>query len=517
MRNMGKWFGQLFYVFHWFFLVFPLGMAVFLAGVYLDGGWADLLEGHDLQYYYLPELNHKVIVTVILIFLVLAVNRMIKVLSKWNSQILSGLCIAVVAAAIRLPLVYLFREDLRPFSDFSRVWNMAHGQMEGNIEYYSLFPAYLNFTAFLKGLVSVVPDAYRYLIYLNVLLASVTASAVYFIAKAVTEREQTGLAAGFLYVCMPSNIIYCTVGTPEFLTIAFDALGVLCLVNVIKKRGNWKYRILLMLSGGILTGIGSAYKSFGVIILIAFAAVFITTTVIEGEKRRYLLAAAGICLVFAGYGLAEGVIIRNTEQALAVSIQKETPYPHYFLIGLNTQGEGQISVGNLSRAYVNEYFANGFDADAARRQAFEILKADWQENPGYILPNFAKKMIWAWQDDLMPLYYFRTSAGLQPDTWPQLLVYRMVCSYLGTAGQFYYMSLLLLAAAGCFLYGRKREIYFRMDFCMLIIFGYFCLMLLSEAQSRYKCLILPYLCVLAAAGAAMVSGWIKTHFLVQEI
>lgn len=488
-----------------------------MATVYLDGGWAELLEGHDLQYYYLPELKHKVIAIVMLIFLALAVICMIKALSKWNSRILSGFCIAVAAAAVRLPLVYLFREDLIPFSDFSRVWDMAHGQMEGNVEYYSLFPAYLNFTAFLKGLVSVLPDSYRYLIYLNVLLASVTASAVYFIAKAVTEREQIALAAGFLYVCMPSNIIYSTVGTPEFLTIAFDALGVLCLVNVIKKRENWKCRIFLMLSGGILTGIGSAYKSFGVIILIAFAAVFIGTTVMEGEKRRYLLAAAGICLAFAGYGLAERVIIRNTEQALAVSIQKETAYPHYFLIGLNTQGEGQIHIGNISFAYANEYFANGFNADAARKKTFEILKADWQEHTEFILPNFAKKMIWAWQDDQMPLYYFRTSVGLQPDTWPQLLVYRMVCSYLGTVGQFYYMSLLLLAAAGCFLYGRKKEIHFQMDFCMLIIFGYFCLMLLSEAQSRYKCLILPYLCVLAAAGAAMVSGWIKTRFPVQEI
>lgn len=266
------------------------------------------------------------------------------------------------------------------------------------------------------------------------------------------------------------------------------------------------------IGGGILIGIGSSYKSFGIIILIAYVIVSATGTLLTGEKRKYLLAAAGICLAFAGYGLAERAIIHHTEQVLPVSIQKSTSYPHFLLIGLNTQGEGQIHIGNISRSYVNEYFLNGFDADAARKKVIELLKSDWQENKTLILPNLAKKMIWAWQDDQLPLFYFRTSVGLQPDTWLELLVYRGICSCLGTVGQFYYMGLLLLSAAGCFLYGRKREIHFQMDFCMLIIFGYFCLMLLSEAQSRYKCLILPYLCILAAAGVAAVSDQIKAKY-----
>ena len=60
------------------------------------------------------------------------------------------LCLGVfaVAAVVRFLPIYLFREDIAPFSDFWRSWRMAHGDTEGHLDYYTLFPAYLNFSLF---------------------------------------------------------------------------------------------------------------------------------------------------------------------------------------------------------------------------------------------------------------------------------------------------------------------------------------------------------------------------------
>ena len=45
--------------------------------------------------------------------------------------------------------------------------------------------------------------------------------------------------------------------------------------------------------------------------------------------------------------------------------------------------------------------------------------------------------------------------------------------------------------------------------CNLIIMGYFCITVLSESQSRYKCLAMPWLCLLAAWGAMTVFSLIR--------
>ena len=46
----------------------------------------------------------------------------------------------------------------------------------------------------------------------------------------------------------------------------------------------------------------------------------------------------------------------------------------------------------------------------------------------------------------------------------------------------------------------RKNIEFNKEFLLLIIFGFFCLILLSEAQSRYKCLIMPFICVISSMG-----------------
>lgn len=503
-----------FVIFDKVFLVLPLGMAALFAVVYLDGGWEDILPGHGPGFYFLPELRHKLAAALILVFLCLLCAGAARAISRLGKRIqdpkaaylLSGACIFAAGLAVRMPLLFLFREDIQPFSDFQCAWCMAHGEMEGYIEYYSLFPSYLNFAVFLKMLVRVFGDRYMCVIYLNAVLASVTASLVYFITREVTGTDRAALPAGLLYALLPSNIVYCASGTPEFLAIAWNTLGMLLLLRAMKAER--RRRAVLILLGGAAIGLGSSYKSFGIIIIIAFVMVYAAKNILGEQghamKRKRCLAVL-LCavLVFSGYKLANGAVVRNTEHVLQISIDRGAPYPHYFLIGLNTQGEGQIHLGNLSREYYRYYLNNGMDARAAKEHAIEVLEGDWRGHgrAGIIL-HFMKKMIWAWQDDNIPLFYFKDFIGLTPDTPPERLVYRFMGSYMGAAGQFYYLGLLLLALFGCAFPGGKKAAWLEKELFRLVIFGYFCLMALSESQSRYKCLIMPYVCILASMGIA---------------
>ena len=114
---------------------------------------------------------------------------------------------------------------------------------------------------------------------------------------------------------------------------------------------------------------------------------------------------------------------------------------------------------------------------------------------------FIKKMVWAWQDDAIPVMYLdRELTFLESASEEENII---ITTFAGVA-QLYYIALLGFSLIGTEGYIRRRDINYGMEFVLLTIFGYYCLLFLSEAQSRYKCLITPYLCILAAMGTRKI-------------
>jgi len=184
-----------------------------------------------------------------------------------------------------------------------------------------------------------------------------------------------------------------------------------------------------------------------------------------------------------------------------------TSTPHFLLVGLNTQGEGQISKGNMSREYYKYYLDNGQDFQGAKQHAYSLLKKDWHENKQDVPKLFIKKAVWAWQDDVIPATYMENCiAETGKLTHPGL--YSWLIKTAPEASQAYYFMLMLLSFGGIVNYIRKKKVNYDIEFIELVIFGYFCLLMLSEAQSRYKCLIMPYVCILSAMGIITIMNTI---------
>lgn len=502
--------------FNYCFAIIPIGFAFFLSFRYACGGHGDIFAQYDPEHFLLPVLSRKLMLAFIAIEAVslIALNAALirrdekgrQYRTTHNHQAANGALIFGLAFAVRMLFIQRAGRDIMPFSDFERVWEIAQGNLSGNADYYTLFPAYFNYAAFEKGLISFAGSNYVNIVYVCAILAGLTAAGVFLIAHRMGSSMRIAVLAGIMCALVPSNIFYTITGSPDFMSVAFNTYGLLMLLIVIDSKDNWVKQLIVGGCAGMLLGVGASYKQFAVIILIAFVISYIASLIHKGEtgnsrqgqtkdkwRKETLTAALIFAVIITGYKVSGEMILSHTEGVYGLSLDPGTATPHFFLVGLNTQGEGQIHLGNLSRQYTERYLNNGYDQEEAKEYAYVLLKQDWKENRA-IIPNlFVKKVVWAWQDDVIPSQYLKSGNCKYTET--------KIGTFAGIA-QASYMLILILALIGTAYYIRGKDINYKCEMIMLVIFGYFCLLLLSEAQSRYKCLIMPYLCILGAYGVS---------------
>ena len=546
----------------------PLGMAVVFSLVCLFDGWQWIFPGHDHGYYLLPAMRggpFALMFWALMVWLGWKIaRRTLRSCGEGRRADLScALAVFLTAALVRSIFVLVFYRHMPLFSDFQRVWGIACGDPEW-IAHYRLAVTYLNFSVFESWMARIFGEDYRILFFLNALFSSLTASVVFLLARSLGADRRRSLTAGLLYASIPADILFCLTGAPDFLVILLDTLGALCLSRTLRTGdmagyGNgggsvpllyaWKTvgrPLVWALLGGILVGTGSAYKTFGSIILIAFSMVLIlaerpeapeTAAVPAGRSRRarILIAAMCVLLCFGAYRSMRTIILHHTEEVYGSDLDYDSLLPHSLLTGLNTQSEGQIHVGDLSMAYQMEYKRNGYDWRAAAQKSYQILKEDLSEHRSEIAPDLFRKMIWAWQDDGIPVHYFQrygilvflnavpgedvdTISGSDgpvmdfqdEESAPAMgtvlarILYDVILGTGGAVSQVHYIALMSLAAAAVLLSVRRRRADALSFFPPLVVFGYFCMIFLAEGQSRYKILIMPWLCILASLGALRV-------------
>lgn len=489
-------------------LFIPLTLSLVFSLVCFCFGWERWLAGHSIEFYFGFPMTGRLasLITCLLLITVMFVIQCL--INKYipHPNTVELFVIIIVALILRLTVVMPNKDSLIPFSDFNRIWEMIHGNLEDHLDYYSLFPAYLNYTILLKYYIRIVGDKFVNVLYLNVVLSTCTVAVIYFITREVTHNKTTSFLAALLYAVMPSNILYCSVMTPEFITVFFDSFGVLLILIAMRSKLVIQTGGQLILAG-ILIGIGSAYKPFGIIIMIALVMCLLCLVIIKHVKwKDLLICILAFLLVLSSYRISKEIIRKHTEREIGIELNESNSVPHFLLVGLNTEGEGQIHLGNLSRRYYQTYLENGFDVDEAKATAYELLKNDWRENRKKIPDLILRKMIWAWQDDQIPLRYFTIATGDSGDK---------TCFGLSiaTLSQAFYLMIMLGAVIGAMMLRKNIEL--NKEFLLLIIFGFFCLILLSEAQSRYKCLIMPFMCVISSMGVEGIER--KIHLLLMKL
>lgn len=518
---MNSFISKLFQIFNYILVIFPIGMSVFLAVVYLLGGWGSIIEGHSPDFYFLPEISFSlkgVLLVVLWILLGLGIIAVIhfvceRLKDEKKKDIAAVLMVFFAAFLFRMVLLYIFREDLVPFSDFNAAWEIARGNWEGgNINYYSLFPAYLNFSVLERLIIKIVGEKYICVLYIDAIFSALTSALLYLMSIQIFDKKRfIAICTSVLYAVYPTNILYLTVGTSEFITIFFNTLGLFFLVLIVKSNEK-KKQLLFALLGGVMLGIGGSFKTYSIVMIIAFFLINFSGIFTAEHRELFKKIAASITilvLILVGYVGSSSMILNITSNYFGMELSTKTAIPQYLLVGLNTESEGQIHVGTLSRLYNKEYLNNGMDFEAAKTFAFDLLKNDWSNNFNEIAPNLAKKMIWAWQDDYIPVGYFLGRVGINLDSRTELVIYNFMNEYGGLFFEIAYLLIMILALIGGIYFAKKRELVFLYEFLALSVFGYFCMIFIAEAQSRYKCLVMPYIIVMSGFGLNVIIDYIK--------
>ncbi len=507
--------------------LFPFGLSVIMTLVYLAGGWAWLIDGHTLSYYFLPRVRLTVKHGMVFVVFFLVYFIILKTISLINNRgykyrtwyrrrkkkteniIIECFLVIIIACLIRYIILFVFKDQLIPFSDFNRVWEMANGKTDDHLAYYTLFPTYLNFSLIERFLINAFSFTYTDYLALNCVLSAFVAGLIFLISYEISGKETFALTASLLYSFTPSSIFCCYFGAPEQLVLVFNTAGLLFFIKAFNQKTY--IRMPFSLVGGFLIGIGSAFKTFGIVIILAYLIILFLKSLNNDIRQRFALVKrlglAFFCFVlaFTGYKCATTVILQQTEKAYHVELDYSNSIPHFLLVGLNTEGEGQIHLGTLSRQYYKRYLSNGNDIVEAKSFALQLLKEDLKNNKNEIGLNLGRKLIWSWQDDSVPLNYFLNYGGFG-ETKVKNSIFHFISNYGAEIFELFYFLVMLSAMIVCFSLIKKKHVNYGVELLLIIIIGYFFMMLLSESQSRYKSLIMPYICILSAFGFDCMSG-----------
>ena len=183
-----------------------------------------------------------------------------------------------------------------PFSDFLWSWDVAQGVREGHSYLVHLpFPAYNVWSYFEFLLTRILPKTYLSVLLTNACIDSLIAVCISRLISMLVANKQISIIAGILYALFPSTIIYCTIGTPEFVAILFNLIAIILLINVY--RSDKAKGIVYVFAAGIAFGISSSFKSFSIVIIAAYLLVELLH--IQTKNRVQKLLIEGMILLIA--------------------------------------------------------------------------------------------------------------------------------------------------------------------------------------------------------------------------
>lgn len=192
----------------------------------------------------------------------------------------------------------------------------------------------------------------------------------------------------------------------------------------------------------------------------------------------------------------------------------ESSMTHFLCIGLNTEGEGRIDLGSKSRFY-DQLRGKGVSEEEATRATYEMLRKDWEENSDKIPKLFWLKFRNEWQDETQGAQYFIRDIEddfINRDSCNglQRFMIDVARKYGQASSQWYYIFYMACACIGVG-YGRKyldNSLFFLLS---LYTFGYTLLILITESNMRYKNMVVPILCIMAALGIKRMENYLVKY------
>ena len=491
--------------------VVPFGLAAVLSALVFFGG-AGQFVGHDLAYYGLPHIGKHLPFGIICFALFTGVMVAIYVLARKNdwSVYRWALILSVVSLFARLAMVCLFWGDSLLFSDNGFAWLRAIGEPSPE-DYHWTIPSWMNYSLFLRPFALLFGKGYGVDLAAGAVFDGAATFLIALVANRMTERKVVAVLAAAFHALNPALVAYSLSGTPEHFAIAFF-LAATCLFCRMTEADTARGMFAAAVPCGLVLGLGTSIKSiFPLMGAVMLGTVLLGGGMFQDRKHRrgrvYLLLCA-LAVVF----IVQTAVVRGmttmTEFVFDVKLSDKQSISHMLVVGLNRQGEGQLHIGGLSRT-VDNCLRAGMSMEEASREGRRRVIDDWRGHCGEIPGFFMRKFIWGWQDFNRPCTYLKRDAKRflekQPDARSGFVgsargwVYRAFTGALSVANALIYFCMMVFGTCAAFRCamdkGGKSTVAM---FAALMIVGFFFMLAVIEGQSRYKCLILPFVFIFAA-------------------
>lgn len=487
----------------------PFAMGVVYVIVNVTGGWAFLNEVRTYEFYGIMHYGFSLLSgvggTIAICALAWFVSwRCVGESSSRRILLLDLFWIFLLSFGLRACFFLVFGREVGNTMDPLWAWNRACGVPVSNGSH--LFsPAWMNYALYMKGFVFVFGSRFGLFQLIGTIWGGIGGVAVVLMAREISRSRNVALFAGILYALSPNGIVYMSAGaTPEHV-----AAPLFCLAAWLFARALVRYEMttgrLLACSAvsGFILGAGDAIKPFFPIFLpaalILSGCLIVSVDASCRLKRTFRIGVAVALLSIVRCLVSEAVTFAS-ERTFGCDLDRSDSFSHFLCVGLDRCGEGMIARSRHAWSYVARRIA-GDSRKEAFLSAIGPIIGEWNGHLEEIPVFGVKKTIWAWQDDVQGFSYYRWNF-LHGNAVSPVTVKSMawLCRHGASVALVYYGMLMLLAclfAVKSALIQSTFERHRRM-FPGLLIFGFFCLLLLSESQGRYKCIVMPEVTVFAA-------------------
>lgn len=425
----------------------------------------------------------------------------------------NAVSIFVLSLSVHLLIVWAVGQYTEQVSDFASALALSQKSfpLTEVPDYYRILSNWALYPLYLKLIQELFGSGAITGIIFNAVLCAFSSTFIYVLFHlGGVKSDRIGYLAALIYTFWPSHLLYTDILTPEFLNI-FLTLLFGCFIQMAVNHYNEKIIYILTGLSALILALSGFFKSIDKIILIALGITFILS-LLKGNYIQFLNCGEKgtlyknitIVAVFAGsYIISNQLIFAGLDYAYGEVINRN-PTAHFVYIGLNPETYGTWNE-DAWNVYKDNVIRCNYDYDRASDLTYQRLKEEIKQKRHLEPAYFKKKFMVTWENTAETYWAIETIKEESP------FIKKPDCFYLvGIFAQNFWViicSFVCLEAVFLLLYSDR--FYF---FISLILFGFACLMFLTEVQGRYKCVMYPILSILAADGLVRINDVLKTIY-----
>lgn len=441
-------------------------------------------------------------ITAVIVVGIIAISRLIPTSIDSRKKIVLLFALFSIAFVCRTFVSVLMQAT--PVSDFSRCFRYAVAQTNKDEEFELVKYPYLGaYAVSLKLFFNLFPMTLFSAQVMNALVASLTAIVLYLATEEMIANSKTALISGLMYAVYPGLVTYSSITSCEHFSQLFFTLGLYFLararnISCSNKIKNLFYTIL----SGVSLGLMCLYKELYIIVvpalLVAGLCYDILPVIIRKIKTHE--KKSGLCqAILKTIFLAITILCVYKASVAAVQYEicgttynRNTPISVVIYQGLAIESGGEWNAS--VKEYCSQVMEKSSTASEVNRALFDKLSSEYQGDIGKLCNVILRKIRIDFCDEGVYWYWTFSDSGknLLQKTWVGELLFSLFPSA-------FFMFMCGIMAIGLLLQAFRHKVGgFSEFFVTGVVFLFVLMLMLIEAQGRYKSNIMPYICILYA-------------------